>query len=404
MKEKKKFFNCLHVYMMLTFILLLTLITTAHLTTLTNTRYIKKETDEVRGYYTSLFFQGTGHGNCIVLENSTGYTSFELMNYIDDNVTKRDIEYKIKTPNVYYDKQGQQIDFDENGDPIFTTDDHNLYVRDVWGNPQIVKENTYKYEYEVVTNTGENGENGKYKFTYQQNGTTGIGKKHAVSIKTTRKEEYGNNLETVEHISIVIDLIKPYKDVYIIDMIVVNRLIAFTNLESTQFDVGFQSLNIQTADIFTRDIKYNEEVKKITSKAFKVTLEWENLIIDRRELGLLHNIVSLDEIIAAQNSEASNIDITKPYLISLNYTNDGISSGSLELYIPQSSSINIDFFPTSSTYNIYAKVELLDINTDSLNPSYTLYDKTYGGYNDNEITTIKQMIYVLGNEKDKLIH
>lgn len=418
LKEKNRFFNYLHLFLVSSIVLMITIIASTQLSTLTNTRYIKKEIDEVRGYYTSLFFQGTGQGNCIVLENQVGYTSFELMNYIDDNVTKRDIEYSIQTPKEYFDISGQKIEFDANGEPIYTTSDHNLYVKDVWGNPQVVKPNTYKYEYEVLTNTGEPSTSidADYKFTYQQNGTTGIGKRHAVSIKATRKAMYGNELDTIEHISIVINLVKPYKDVYIIDMVVVNRLIAFTNLETSQFDAKFQTLNIQTADIFTRDIKINENTQKITSKAFKVTLEWNNLIIDRRELGLLHNVVELDDLLNAlrrsnQNDlEASNIDISKSYLISLNYTGDGISTGKLELYVPQSSGFSIDFFPVSSTYSVYAKVELLDVNTNPSTPSYTLYDKSYGGYYDDELTDIikgenvEKMIYVLGNDKDKLIH
>ncbi len=404
MTEKKKFLNYLHIYMVLTFVLLLTLITMVHLTTFTNSRYIKKETDEVRGYYTSLFFRGTGQGNCIVLEDSIGHTSFELMNYIEDDVTKRDIEYDIQTPQEYYDKQGNKIEFDENGEPIITTEDKKLYVKDVWGHPQVVEKNTYKYDYEVVKNTGETGTEGKYKFTYQPNGTTGIGKKHAVTIKTTRKTQYGNNIDTFEPISIVINLKKPYKDVYIINMIVVNRLIAFTNLESTRFEVGCQSLNIQTADIFTRTIGDTNSAKVITSKAFKVTLEWENLIIDRRKLGLLHNIVPLDQIINASTSEASDIDITKPYLISLKYDENKISKGSLELYIPQSSNLNIDFFPTDSTYNVQAKVELLDINDSTQNPKHSIYDESFGGYTDDEFTPNTKTIYVLGNEKNKLIH
>lgn len=393
MIEKKRFLTTLNIFVAFLTIFIITIIGTYELNALTNTRYIKKETDEIRGYYTSLYFQGTGEGNCIVLEKGVGHTSFELMNYIDEDVTKRDIEYNIRTLKTYYDKTGNVIQ---------PSDEQDLYVKDVWGNPKPIANNTYKYEISVVNNTGEIGSGGTtggdYLFSYQQNGTTGIGKKHSVTLKIERKSEYGE-ADKIERISIVVDLVKPYKEVYIINMVIVNRLIAFTNLETTQFEVPLQSLDIQTADVFSRDVSIDGVVKTITSKAFKVTLKWENLILDKRDVGILHNVVSLDEIMKAINgtASASNIDISKPYIIGLTYNSDDITTGELQLYIPQSSGFNIDFFPTSETYNVYAKVEILNSDT------YVIYDESYGGYTNSEIT-LNDSIYVLGNLKDELIH
>lgn len=393
MIEKKRFLTTLNIFVAFLTIFIITIIGTYELNALTNTRYIKKETDEIRGYYTSLYFQGTGEGNCIVLEKGVGHTSFELMNYIDEDVTKRDIEYNIRTLKTYYDKTGNVIQ---------PSDDQDLYVKDVWGNPKPIANNTYKYEISVVNNTGEIGSGGTtggdYLFSYQQNGTTGIGKKHSVTLKIERKSEYGE-ADKIERISIVVDLVKPYKEVYIINMVIVNRLIAFTNLETTQFEVPLQSLDIQTADVFSRDVSIDGVVKTVTSKAFKVTLKWENLILDKRDVGILHNVVSLDEIMKAINgtASASNIDISKPYIIGLTYNSDDITTGELQLYIPQSSGFNIDFFPTSEVYNVYAKVEILNSDT------YVVYDESYGGYTNSEIT-LNDSIYVLGNLKDELIH
>lgn len=393
MIEKKRFLTTLNIFVAFLTIFIITIIGTYELNALTNTRYIKKETDEIRGYYTSLYFQGTGEGNCIVLEKGVGHTSFELMNYIDEDVTKRDIEYNIRTLKTYYDKTGNVIQ---------PSDEQDLYVKDVWGNPKPIANNTYKYEISVVNNTGEIGSGGTtggdYLFSYQQNGTTGIGKKHSVTLKVERKLEYGE-ADKIERISIVVDLVKPYKEVYIINMVIVNRLIAFTNLETTQFEVPLQSLDIQTADVFSRDVSIDGVVKTITSKAFKVTLKWENLILDKRDVGILHNVVSLDEIMKAINgtASASNIDISKPYIIGLTYNSDDITTGELQLYIPQSSGFNIDFFPTSEVYNVYAKVEILNSDT------YVVYDESYGGYTNSEIT-LNDSIYVLGNLKDELIH
>ena len=393
MIEKKKFLTTLNIFVAFFTIFIITIVGTYELNALTNTRYIKKETDEIRGYYTSLYFQGTGEGNCIVLENGIGHTSFELMNYIGEDVTKRDIEYNIRTLKTYYDKMGNVIQ---------PSDDKDLYVKDVWGNPKPISNNTYKYEINVVSSTGEPGNGGTtggdYMFSYQQNGTIDIGKKHSITLKVARKDEYGE-VDKIESISIVVDLIKPYKEVYIINMVIVNRLIAFTNLETTQFEVPLQSLNIQTADVFTRDVTMDGIVSSITSKAFKVTLSWENLILDKRDVGILHNVTTLDEIMSVVNgtSESSNIDISKPYVIGLTYNNDDITKGELQLYIPQSSGFNIDFFPVGDVYNVYAKVEILN------NDTYVLYSESYGGYTNSEIT-INDSIYVLGNLKDELIH
>ncbi len=391
MNEKQKFQTNLKIFLFILTIFLFTVIICCNLIMQTNTRYIKKETDEIRGYYTSLYFQGTGEGNCIVLENNVGFTTFELMNYIGEDVTKRNIEYNIRTLETYYDK---------NGNVIIPNDEVNqdLYVKDVWGNPKPIANNTYKYKYEVIENTGETGSGGTsggdYQFTYQQDGTKDIGKKHSVTLKVIRDSEL---TEKMEQISIVVDLIKPYKEVYIINMIIVNRLIAFTQTDHSMFNIDFKSLNIQTADIFTRNISINDNIYAISSKAFKVTLIWENLIFDERNLSIIHNVVSLEEIINKLNGnpDSSNIDISKSYLINLSY--ESSSSGRLELYIPQSANINFDFLPTNDIYNVYAKVEIFSNN------NYVLYDDNYGGYSETERNNI-DLIYVLGNNENELIH
>jgi len=401
MNERKKFYALLNIFIVLFIIFIYTFVSVIPLTVKTNTRYIKKETDEIRGYYTSLYFDATGEGNCIVLENNIGYTSFDLMNYIGEDVTKRDIEYNVRTLTEFYDKNGNVI--------TNPSDSDSLYVLDVWNKPQLIQGDTYKYEYEVVSNTAEKSTDDKhpYLFSYQPNGTSAIGKKHALTVKLTRKSEY-STISQIENISIVVELSKPYKEVYIINMVVVNRLIAFASVDKTQFEVGFKSLNIQTADIFARQIKMGEDVKKIGTKAFKVTLKWDGLILDKRDLSIIHNTADLDEIIKALNGEsASNIDITKPYIISLKYDESDISSGELELFIPQSSNFNLDFFPTNDLYNVFAKVEILDINESSATYNdYILYDSSFGGYTEYEFSKAHEfLIYVLGNSTtEKLVH
>lgn len=377
--EKKRFFNKFKLFIIILIILIGVIIGSYQLITFTNTRYIKKEKDEIRGYYTSLYFQGTGEGNCIVLENNVGYTTFQLMNYIDEDVTKRDIEYNIRTIDEFYTQSG-------------STD---LYVKDVWDRLLPVKPDTNKYSIEVVSNNSETGhgnpKGGDYMFSYQEVDDKGIGKTHSVTLKVKRNAD--KDIENgVENISIVIELVKPYSDVYIINMVVVDRLIAFTSGNSSQFGVEYQRLNIQTADSFTKSFTKESEVINITPKAFLVELRFKNLYIEKRDLSILHNVVDIEKINdAISEKNYSNIDITKPYIVSLDLS----ENGGLTLYIPQSSSINIDFFPTSDDYYISAIIKYYDGET------YEIYDNDVGGY---EGLTEKKPVYVLGSDNYSLVH
>ncbi len=376
MNRKGKMINYFKLWMLLLIVLIAILISGYQLITLTNTRYIKTENDEIRGYYTSLHMQGTGEGNCIVLENQIGYTTFQLMNFEGEDVTKRDIEYNIQTLETYYDISGNTIAKENLASASA------LYVKDVWGRPQMIQKDTYKYNVSVSSSNSEKGHgapNGAtHMFSYQEVNDKGVGKTHTITLKLERTDS--SKMTQVENISVVIELVKPYKEVYIVNMVVVNRLIAFTNTEALQFDVTFQRLNIQTADAF----RINST--NIDAKAFKVKLTWNkaNLIIDKRDLDILHNI---------KDGDASNLDITKPYIISLDTTSDICT---LELYIPQSSSINIDFFPLLTTYELTAEVRY-----SSTENNYVLYDNNVGGYN---ITNENATILVLCNDKTNVVH
>lgn len=368
----RRFRFSLKLFLVLVVFLIGSIIVFCEINTLTNSRYIKKETDEIRGYYTSLYFDVSGENNCIVLEKNIGYTNIELRNYIGEDVTKRDIEYNIHTIDTFYNINGDIINDPKNQD---------LYVKDVWGNPQPIKGDTYKYEVNVENNTGEVGDVGDYLFSYQEINNQPIGKQHSTTLKIMRNSS--ETMNNVEYISIVVELVKPYKEVFIVNMVVVNRLIAFTNLEKEQFLTPFESLNIQTADIFTRELQTSEHIT-ISSYAFLVTLNWENLILDLRDLSILHNVVPLEEI-----KQADNIDLSKPYIIE-------VEENSLKLYIPQSSNLNIDFFPTNDVYQCLAKVEIMGVE------NYVLYNSLYGGYTEEELNN--DYIYCLGNDKSKLVH
>lgn len=378
MDRKNKFIKYLKLWILLSIVLIGILISSYQLIILTNTRYIKIENDEIRGYYTSLHMQGTGEGNCIVLENNIGYTTFKLMNYEGEDVTKRDIEYNIQTLSTFYDVSGNVIDNSE------LDKAEKLYVKDVWDRPKEIQKDTYKYDITVKSSDAEKGNNATHMFSYQEIDNKGIGKTHNITLQLKRKEEVGE-MGSIENISIVVELVKPYKEVFIINMVAVNRLIAFANTDVLQFDVDFQRLNIQTADAFKSEIN-SETANKITisPNAFKVVLQWENLIIDKRDLEILHNV---------NGTQPSDLDITMPYIISFSINRDN-NSGILEIYIPQSSSINIDFFPVNTTYSVKAQVYYYN------GSEYKLYDNSAGGHDYSE----NSYIFVLHSDKNNIVH
>ena len=91
-QTKRKILFCLIIFIIVAFDFLIIF---------TSARYIKRSKDEIIAHYTSLYLDSTGENRVVTLENNVGYIDFKLMNYIDDNVTQRDIVYTINTPSVF---------------------------------------------------------------------------------------------------------------------------------------------------------------------------------------------------------------------------------------------------------------------------------------------------------------
>ncbi len=356
MNEKRKFISLSRLFLVLVAILVVMLgLTNSH--DPTSTRYIKREKDEVKAYYSSLYFDATGEGSGIVLENNAGYVTLDLKNYIDGNVTKRDIEYKIETVNQFYDQNGNTLT-----NPDGTQD---LYVLDLWKQPTKIENNTCKYNISVESNSGEQASSGNYLFKSEEYGTSTVGKTHKATLKVERKSEFGA-ITNNEKISIVVEILKPYKTIYIINMWVTNRLILFSDMDVELFDTQFKSLQIQTANAF--NYTYQNNTTK-TSKAFKVTLSWTNLILNENMLRTIHNNVL--DLLGTTN--ADNLDISKPYIVELKQDAD---NGKLVIYVPQSSNFNLNFLPTSADYNIKATAEIWH------DGKYKKYNNSFGGYDE----------------------
>ena len=204
----------------------------------TFSRYIKRTEDEIRAYYTSLYFASTGEGKTIALEDGEGYIDFDLRNYIGEDVTQRDIIYTISKPSEFYDASGNVITEPSGQD---------LYVLDVWGNPQKIENSSYLYDVEIVQNNGEMVSEGVYTFTYEKLGAGAKGKVHTLTCKIKARNGHAPK---DDRISIVVQLTKPYKEVLIINMNISNRLITFSHKEIAVFNVPFDKIYVQTADLF----------------------------------------------------------------------------------------------------------------------------------------------------------
>jgi len=369
MNEKRKFISLFSLFLVLVTILVVMLgLTSSH--NPTSTRYIKREKDEIKAYYSSLYFDATGEGSGIAIENNVGYVSLDLKNYIDDNITKRDIEYKIETLDQYYDKNGNTL----------TNPDGNqdLYVLDLWNQPTKIENDTCKYKINIESNSGEKADSGNYLFKYEERGSSGIGKTHKVTLKVERKEGLSSPLVNNERISVVVEILKPYKTIYIINMYVTNRLILFADMNTELFDTQFKSLQVQTANVFAYT---KEDTAMKTSKAFKVTLSWKNLILNENMLKTIHNNVL--DLLGVTN--ADNLDISKPYIVKIDQDTD---IGELIIYVPQSSNFNLNFLPTANDFEVKAKVEIWH---DHGYVKYTLDE--FNGY---ELDAAGQMIVMKG--------
>lgn len=380
--EKKKFFNRLIVFVLLQVVLGIVFMN-SYIVEDTKSRYIEQAKDQIRAYYTALYFDSNLSSATLALENDVAYINFDLMNFIGEDVTRRDIEYTISKPEKFYDNKANEITPDGIKD---------LYVLDVWGQPKAVGNDTYKYETQIIENTGEEVEGtDNYIFTYETlstggsedgevSGEKGIGKTHNVTVKITRTDS--SKFESGEKISLVIQLSKPYEEVFIIDLTILDTLITFSNNSGTVFETEFEKMQIQTANIFSyvyseENSLYEERTNPdnknelFTSYGFKVTLVFDNLILDRNSLDQLH--------MENDGGTPSNIDISKPYIVSVNNTSTG---GTIVMYVPEASSFDFNFLQIdlSKTYSFKVKVEVYLYNKTSDEYYFKEYNISLGGY------------------------
>lgn len=315
-------------------------------------KYIKTEKDKVVAYYTALYLDSDGEGKTVSLENNQGFLNFQLMNFEDDNVTKRDITYEIYTPKIFYNENGERLDSID----YVNKENVKLFIKDVWGTPKEVGKDTYKYAQDVITSNAEKID-GIDAFIYEALGSSAVGKTHNITIELNRYSSIDgvklNTIDKEEQVSIVVHLIEPYEEVFIINITASDRLIVFSNSTIELFEIPFERLFVQTANIFShykgttniRDYVDKDDVSKVykmSSHAFKVTLYWENLLVHESDLDKFH---------IGKGENADFIDITKPYIISVDIVNN-----KLEMYVPEGSNFHLDFLVDDDTKSYAVKV------------------------------------------------
>ena len=358
-------------------------------------RYVKQESDKIVASYTSLYMSSDGEGKVVSVEDKLGYLNLKLMNYEDSNVTQRDIEYTVSRPTKFYNANGEAI-ADDDIETYLANPSNQLHVLDVWNQPQVVGRDTYKYTQSIASSDGET-KNGNYLFSYEKLNNSAVGKIHNLLIEFHR--DRGSDFNGTEDVSIIVQLSRPYREVFIINVKISDKLIVFSNTDALVYETTFQRLYIQSADIFSHYKGTTESLReyenridssktvKIAPRALQVTIKWDNFYFDVNCLKDYH--LSGDNIPGINNT-AGNIDISKPYVSNLD-----IANKTLIMYVPQGSNFYLDFLQidkdTISTVDVRVEVAIIDNGT----MKYDIYDNVYAGYTyDKSILDEKYMTLI----------
>ena len=348
-------------------------------------RYVKQESDKIIASYTSLYMSSDGEGKVVSVEDKLGYLNLKLMNYEDSNVTQRDIEYTVSRPTKFYNANGEAI-ADDDIETYLKTAGNQLHVLDVWNQPQVVGRDTYKYiqsiassDGETTTNTNTPGDD--YLFSYEKLNNSAVGKIHNLLVEF--KRDRGTDFKGTEDVSIIVQLSRPYKEVFIINVKISDKLIVFSNTDALVYETTFQRLYIQSADIFShykgateslREYENRNDSSKtvqIAPRALQVTVKWDNFYFDVNCLKQYH----LPNDTLPGTNDVSFIDISKPYVSKLD-----IEKKILVMYVPQGSNFYLDFLQIDKTATSTVDVNVMVAIIDNAKTDYDIYDDVYAGY------------------------
>lgn len=348
-------------------------------------RYVKQESDKIIASYTSLYMSSDGEGKVVSVEDKLGYLNLKLMNYEDSNVTQRDIEYTISRPTKFYNANGEAI-ADDDIETYLKTAGNQLHVLDVWNQPQVVGRDTYKYTQRIASSDGETTTNTNtpgddYLFSYEKLNNSAVGKIHNLLIEFHR--DRGSDFKGTEDVSIIVQLSRPYREVFIINVKISDKLIVFSNTDALVYETTFQRLYIQSADIFShykgdkeslREYENRNDSSKtvqIAPRALQVTFTWDNFYFDVNCLKQYH----LPNDTLPGTNDVSFIDISKPYVSKLD-----IEKKILVMYVPQGSNFYLDFLQIDKTATSTVDVNIMVAIIDNTKTDYDIYDDVYAGY------------------------
>lgn len=363
-------------------------------------RYVKQESDKIVASYTSLYMSSDGEGKVVSVEDKLGYLNLKLMNYEDSNVTQRDIEYTISRPTKFYNANGEAI-ADDDIETYLKTAGNQLHVLDVWNQPQVVGRDTYKYTQNIASSDGET-KNGNYLFSYEKLNNSAVGKIHNLLIEFHR--DRGSDFRGTEDVSIIVQLSRPYREVFIINVKISDKLIVFSNTDALVYETTFQRLYIQSADVYSyykgsdklreyKDRNDSSKTVKIAPRSLLVTFTWDNFYFD---VNCLKDYHLPNDTLPGTYDNVSFIDISKPYVSKLD-----IEKKILVMYVPQGSNFYLDFLQidkaNSSTVNARVEVAVID---QSAKMDYDIYDELYAGYKyDTIVSDIKYMNLINYNKE-----
>lgn len=325
----------------------------------TVTRFRQEENDEIRAYYTALYLNHDGEGKVVALEEKvvesaivgySGTLSLNVMNFIGEDITQRDIDYKI------YTKE------------IMGNDTDGYYVQGIWNQKIEVEPATKNYTINIM-GEGETEETAtmhslKCSITEDNSNAVGTTNSHMIQI-TKNNNDWENPQEQVEKMSIIIEVNEPYRDVFVIDIIVSTKLIVFSTAKISKMGCDVQRVYIQTASSF-KQINY-EEKTGYESDAFRVTLHWDGYLLDNTFEKILKH---------ATYGSFDPRKINEVYL-DTSHLQDGKSittDHTIVLYIPANSDFYIDFYDfdsMASSFQVLAYMELKKYAESS----YTEYEE-----------------------------
>ena len=294
-------------------------------------RYVFREQDQITGSFTDLYFSHDGQGRVVLMEpesssensNYVGYFTFTANNFEGDNVTPRNIEYRLRLPTQ--------------------TELSNGYIMDAWGTEQSLINS--EEDRVTVSNTQ------KYELAYYDNGVAVstivavpdgenfLPNSHSDMFTLMRNAD-GERLED-ETIYLIAEITYPYQELHLFTVNTSTNLLTVSATPvrdpETHFSYTQYWVNVQTARSFVNAVE-----GVYTDSPVKVVLTWAAdapVIFDSGRFAA---------------ATAGNMEYEKPYndgelwekylWFAVSEEKDGSYTNTVTLYLPQGSDARLYFY------------------------------------------------------------